>query len=57
MCNYCGRSFTSGTNCRSHKRKCHPLELAELEGEANPREELHDEATNGARLDHISMQN
>ena len=35
MCNFCDRSFASGTNCRSHKRKCHPLELAELEGEAN----------------------
>ncbi|EDV94729.1 zinc finger protein weckle [Drosophila grimshawi] len=30
-CNFCGRDFSNGSNCRMHKRKTHPKELAEEE--------------------------
>lgn len=30
-CNFCGKAFSNGSNCRAHKRKCHPKELAEEE--------------------------
>ncbi|XP_058121330.1 zinc finger protein weckle-like [Anopheles ziemanni] len=31
QCPFCDRTFTNGSNCRSHKKKFHPLELAALE--------------------------
>lgn len=30
-CNFCGKDFANGSNCRMHKRKTHPTELAEEE--------------------------
>ncbi|XP_030558916.1 zinc finger protein weckle [Drosophila novamexicana] len=30
-CNFCGKDFSNGSNCRMHKRKTHPKELAEEE--------------------------
>ncbi|XP_055914274.1 zinc finger protein 91-like [Eupeodes corollae] len=30
-CDFCDRTFASGANCRSHKKKSHPVELAEQE--------------------------
>ncbi|EDW84899.2 uncharacterized protein Dwil_GK14371 [Drosophila willistoni] len=30
-CNFCGAEFANGSNCRMHKRKKHPKELAEEE--------------------------
>ncbi|KAH8420907.1 hypothetical protein KR222_009082 [Zaprionus bogoriensis] len=30
-CNFCGKDFSNGSNCRMHKRKTHPRELAEEE--------------------------
>ncbi|ALC47174.1 CG6254, partial [Drosophila busckii] len=30
-CNFCGKDFSNGSNCRMHKRKTHPNELAEEE--------------------------
>ncbi|XP_053960056.1 zinc finger protein weckle-like [Anastrepha ludens] len=30
-CDFCDRTFTNGANCRTHKRKSHPEELAALE--------------------------
>ncbi|XP_060650502.1 zinc finger protein weckle [Drosophila nasuta] len=30
-CNFCGKDFANGSNCRMHKRKTHPKELAEEE--------------------------
>lgn len=30
-CEFCSKTFTSGPNCRKHKREVHPLELAEAE--------------------------
>uniref|UniRef100_A0A182J2L0 C2H2-type domain-containing protein n=1 Tax=Anopheles atroparvus TaxID=41427 RepID=A0A182J2L0_ANOAO len=31
LCPFCDRTFANGSNCRSHKKKFHPLELAALE--------------------------
>lgn len=30
-CNFCDKTFANGSNCRSHKKKSHPYELAALE--------------------------
>lgn len=30
-CPFCEKTFANGSNCRSHKKKAHPVELAELE--------------------------
>ncbi|XP_011190978.2 zinc finger protein 69 [Zeugodacus cucurbitae] len=30
-CDFCDRTFANGSNCRTHKRKAHPEELAALE--------------------------
>ncbi|GAB0096616.1 zinc finger protein weckle [Sergentomyia squamirostris] len=30
-CPFCDKTFTNGSNCRSHKKKAHPAELAALE--------------------------
>ncbi|XP_050089596.1 zinc finger protein weckle-like [Anopheles aquasalis] len=30
-CPFCDKTFTNGSNCRNHKKKFHPKELAELE--------------------------
>uniref|UniRef100_A0A0K8VQR2 Zinc finger protein weckle n=1 Tax=Bactrocera latifrons TaxID=174628 RepID=A0A0K8VQR2_BACLA len=31
LCDFCDRTFANGANCRTHKRKAHPEELAALE--------------------------
>jgi hypothetical protein len=30
-CPFCEKTFANGSNCRSHKKKAHPAELAALE--------------------------
>lgn len=30
-CDFCDRTFANGSNCRSHKKKAHPVELAAME--------------------------
>lgn len=30
-CNFCSKSFSNGSNCRAHKKRTHPKELAEEE--------------------------
>lgn len=30
-CDFCNRTFANGSNCRTHKKKAHPEELAEQE--------------------------
>lgn len=30
-CNFCDRTFSNGSNCRAHKKRAHPKELAEEE--------------------------
>lgn len=30
-CDFCDRTFANGSNCRSHKKKSHPIELAAME--------------------------
>ncbi|XP_055850640.1 gastrula zinc finger protein xFG20-1-like [Episyrphus balteatus] len=30
-CDFCDRTFANGSNCRSHKKKSHPVELAAME--------------------------
>lgn len=35
-CPFCDKSFANGSNCRSHKRKAHPEELAAYEAEKGP---------------------
>lgn len=30
-CPFCDKTFANGSNCRSHKKKAHPEELAALE--------------------------
>ncbi|XP_030376991.1 zinc finger protein weckle [Scaptodrosophila lebanonensis] len=30
-CDFCDRTFANGSNCRTHKKKSHPVELAEQE--------------------------
>lgn len=33
-CDFCDRTFANGSNCRSHKKKAHPEELAAQEAAA-----------------------
>ncbi|XP_059617687.1 zinc finger protein 616-like [Phlebotomus argentipes] len=35
-CPFCDKTFASGANCRSHKKKAHPAELAALEASGMP---------------------
>lgn len=37
-CPFCDKTFANGSNCRSHKKKAHPQELAAYEaaGKAKP---------------------
>lgn len=35
-CPWCDRTFVNGANCRSHKKKMHPVELAALEASGEP---------------------
>lgn len=30
-CNFCDKTFANGSNCRTHKKKSHPVELAAME--------------------------
>ncbi|KAM8706451.1 hypothetical protein ACLKA7_010685 [Drosophila subpalustris] len=39
-CNFCGKDFSNGSNCRMHKRKTHPKELAEEEARGVSRSTL-----------------
>lgn len=47
-CPFCEKTFANGSNCRSHKKKAHPVELAALEasGEVLP-------AANIPKLEHL----
>ncbi|XP_016950250.1 zinc finger protein weckle [Drosophila biarmipes] len=52
-CNFCGIDFSNGSNCRSHKRKAHPKELAEEESRGVSRSTLLpmlDELTKASKL-------
>ncbi|XP_055299687.1 zinc finger protein weckle-like [Sitodiplosis mosellana] len=48
VCPFCEKTFANGSNCRSHKKKAHPVELAALEasGEVLP-------AANIPKLEHL----
>lgn len=48
VCPFCEKSFANGSNCRSHKKKAHPVELAQLEasGEVLP-------SANIPKLEHL----
>lgn len=35
-CPWCDKTFANGSNCRSHKKKAHPVELAALEASGQP---------------------
>lgn len=36
QCPFCEKTFANGSNCRSHKKKAHPKELAALEASGTP---------------------
>lgn len=48
QCPFCEKTYANGSNCRSHKKKAHPEELAALEasGKQSP-------ATNIPKLEHL----
>ncbi|XP_059616290.1 zinc finger protein 652-like [Phlebotomus argentipes] len=35
-CPFCDKTFANGSNCRSHKKKAHPVQLAALEASLQP---------------------
>lgn len=47
-CPFCDKTFANGSNCRSHKKKAHPLELAQLEASGQPTR-----VTNIPKLEHL----
>lgn len=48
VCPFCDKTFANGSNCRSHKKKAHPLELAAAEAAGElPR------VTNIPKLEHL----
>ncbi|GAB0096617.1 zinc finger protein 660-like [Sergentomyia squamirostris] len=50
-CPFCDKTFTNGSNCRSHKRKAHPTELADLEASGQT-----DRVTNIPKLEQLQSQ-
>lgn len=40
-CQFCEKTFSNGANCRSHKRRVHPKELAEEEAMGKKNEPVH----------------
>uniref|UniRef100_A0A182NBF1 Protein krueppel n=1 Tax=Anopheles dirus TaxID=7168 RepID=A0A182NBF1_9DIPT len=52
QCPFCDRSFANGSNCRSHKKKFHPRELAALEASGG-----HKPAANIPKLEHLQRKN
>uniref|UniRef100_A0A1B0CRH4 C2H2-type domain-containing protein n=2 Tax=Lutzomyia longipalpis TaxID=7200 RepID=A0A1B0CRH4_LUTLO len=52
VCPFCDKTFANGSNCRSHKKKAHPAELAALEASGEqPR------AANIPKLEHLQPKN
>uniref|UniRef100_A0A1B0CYI6 Uncharacterized protein n=1 Tax=Phlebotomus papatasi TaxID=29031 RepID=A0A1B0CYI6_PHLPP len=52
VCPFCDKTFANGSNCRSHKKKAHPTELAALEASGEqPR------AANIPKLEHLQPKN
>ncbi|GAB0098561.1 hypothetical protein DMENIID0001_143060 [Sergentomyia squamirostris] len=47
-CPFCSKTFANGSNCRSHKKKAHPAELAALEASGVPQP-----VTTVPRLEHL----
>lgn len=48
ICEFCNKAFANGSNCRSHKKKTHPNELAAAEAQGiTPR------PNNVPKLDHL----
>ncbi|KAG4065634.1 hypothetical protein HA402_012624 [Bradysia odoriphaga] len=47
-CPFCDKTFANGSNCRSHKKKSHPIELAAMEAAG----EVH-VTTNIPKLEHL----
>ncbi|CAO1321513.1 unnamed protein product [Diamesa serratosioi] len=48
-CPFCDKTFANGSNCRSHKKKAHPVELAALEASGDQ----HKNVTNIPRLEQL----
>ncbi|XP_059616276.1 zinc finger protein 271-like [Phlebotomus argentipes] len=52
VCPFCDKTFANGSNCRSHKKKAHPAELAALEASGEqPR------VANIPKLEHLQPKN
>lgn len=48
-CPFCEKTFANGSNCRSHKKKAHPVELAALEASGDQQKNV----TNIPRLEQL----
>lgn len=48
MCPFCDKTFANGSNCRSHKKKSHPQELAAMEAAGEVQRN-----TNIPKLEHL----
>ncbi|GAB0095751.1 Zinc finger C2H2 superfamily [Sergentomyia squamirostris] len=48
VCPFCDKTFANGSNCRSHKKKAHPVELAALEASGEPQR-----VANIPKLEHL----
>uniref|UniRef100_A0A1B0CRG7 C2h2-type zn-finger protein n=2 Tax=Lutzomyia longipalpis TaxID=7200 RepID=A0A1B0CRG7_LUTLO len=51
-CPFCDKTFASGANCRSHKKKAHPAELAALEASG-----IQSTSRNIPTLEHLQSKN